>query len=251
MANPVKIPVIVSSTEKFGDGIYKVTFDPQKKLPRFKPGQFMHLAIDEYDPQGGFWPESRVFSVASSPERSDVAIIYSVKGKFTERMKNELVAGKACWIKMPYGDFIIDSIASNRQDVILVAGGTGISPYLAFLHKEINTCPSRRIILYYGVRTQEHIVCKDILLSCIKNLTGFSLQLFCEKTSNPDKNTLNMLGDYMHSGILNSKALINSYTECIEPIVFLSGPPQMIFAFKQNLTENGIKTENIAIDEWE
>ena len=32
----------------------------------FKPGQFLHLALDAFEP-GGFWPESRVFSIASAP----------------------------------------------------------------------------------------------------------------------------------------------------------------------------------------
>ncbi len=53
----------------------------------------MHLALDRYDP-GGFWPDSRVFSIASSPvERQRLTITYAVKGAFTTRMERELTPG--------------------------------------------------------------------------------------------------------------------------------------------------------------
>ena len=42
----------------------------RRRCPLFKPGQFLHLAIDPYD-GAGFWPESRVFSIASSPRDRD------------------------------------------------------------------------------------------------------------------------------------------------------------------------------------
>ena len=46
-------------------------------VPRFTPGQFLHLALDPYDADG-FWPDSRVFSIASSPDaRTNLAITYA------------------------------------------------------------------------------------------------------------------------------------------------------------------------------
>ncbi|MBD3420529.1 MAG: hypothetical protein GF398_10465, partial [Chitinivibrionales bacterium] len=48
-------------------------------------------------------------------------------------MQQELEIGKDVWLKLPYGHFIIDSCVKPEQDVILIAGGTGISPFLSFL----------------------------------------------------------------------------------------------------------------------
>ena len=98
-------------------------------MPRFRAGQFLHLALDPYDPTG-FWPESRVFSIASPPaQRDSVRITYAVHGQFTARMESDLAEGRQVWIKMPYGDFVIES----QADVVLFAGGTGVTAFTAFL----------------------------------------------------------------------------------------------------------------------
>ena len=95
------------------------------------------MAIDNYDPSK-FWPDSRVFSIASVPRNRDaIKITYAVKGKFTSRMENELKEGMTVWIKMPYGDFIIDGIG----EVVLLAGGTGITAFTAFIRPMSQTGP--------------------------------------------------------------------------------------------------------------
>ena len=94
-------------------------------VPRFTPGQFLHLALDPYDADG-FWPDSRVFSIASSPvARTNLSITYAVKGAFTTRMERELIVGAVVWVKLPYGEFVID----QSRDAVLFAGGTGVTAF--------------------------------------------------------------------------------------------------------------------------
>ena len=85
-------------------------------------GQFLHLALDAYDPTG-FWPESRAFSIASPP--SDEASCGSRTRSTADSRrgwKRELSEGAEVWVKMPYGDFVV-----TGEDVVLFAGGTGIT----------------------------------------------------------------------------------------------------------------------------
>jgi NAD(P)H-flavin reductase len=107
-----------------------VNFKPYGRVPLAKPGQFLHLTVDVYDPTGGFWPESRVFSIASAPGASEISIVYSVKGQYTKRMERVLAPGYEVWLKLPYGDFIVESAIEKDQDIVLIAGGTGLSPFL-------------------------------------------------------------------------------------------------------------------------
>jgi NAD(P)H-flavin reductase len=89
----------------YGDHVYTVELRPERPARKFLPGQFLHLALDEYDPSG-FWPESRVFSIASSPgQRERLRISYSVRGRFTARMEKEMRQGRWVWVKLPYGEF--------------------------------------------------------------------------------------------------------------------------------------------------
>ena len=74
-----------------GERVYTLTLRPERQVPRFRAGQFLHLALDPYDPSG-FWPESRVFSIASSPEeRQCLRLTYAVHGGYTARMEAGLI----------------------------------------------------------------------------------------------------------------------------------------------------------------
>ena len=107
MATPRKLRCTVCELRDHGDRVYSLRLRSERPLPQFRSGQFLHLALDPYDPSG-FWPESRVFSIASSPGRKDeVEIVYSVKGRFTSRMEKELCAGGEVWVKLPYGEFVV------------------------------------------------------------------------------------------------------------------------------------------------
>src|ERR1041385_7707594 len=131
-----------------GEQVYTVVLKPERPVPRFRAGQFLHLALDPYDP-AGFWPESRVFSIASAPaSREHVTITYAVHGPFTSRMERDLVEGRQVWIKMPYGDFVIDA----EGDVVLFAGGTGMTAFTAFL-EDLPPGRCRSVTVAYGARS--------------------------------------------------------------------------------------------------
>src|SRR6476469_4200804 len=131
MAPAQKLRCTVDGVIAHGDRVYTVTLRPERPAPRFRAGQFLHMALDAYDPTG-FWPESRVFSIASAPSQRDLLrITYSVQGAFTARMEAGLVPGREVWVKMPYGHFIIEP----RGEVVLLAGGTGITAFTAFLEQ--------------------------------------------------------------------------------------------------------------------
>jgi NAD(P)H-flavin reductase len=247
MANPIKILSFVKSVEKYGEGVYKVRLTPSKRLPRFKAGQFLHLTVDPYDPQGGWWPESRVFSIASNSTEEDVTIVYSVKGKYTKKMQEELVPDKEVWLKLPYGDFSIQPSLSENRDIILVAGGTGVSPYIPFINKEMVGLSEQKIKLIYGIRKPEHLLFKDVYENVIGNVSNFSLDLFIEQESIDNL----IIGANQITGIISLSHILNIIKELKNPTIFLSGPPKMIQTFKSGLIEKGINSDSIKIDEWE
>src|SRR5262245_23694219 len=118
MSTTRKINAVVRRIIDHGDHVYTVDMTTSSRVPPFRPGQFLHLALDEFDPSS-FWPESRVFSIASSPtERNMLTICYAVKGRFTTRMERELCEGRSVSLKLPYGDFVIN----QKRETMLLAG---------------------------------------------------------------------------------------------------------------------------------
>ena len=94
MASPSKIQAELVEKIAYSDSVMEYIFKPHGRVPRFKAGQFLHLAIDPYDPSFE-WPESRVFSIASSSlNRNIIRLIISIKGKFTKRIFMELIVCK-------------------------------------------------------------------------------------------------------------------------------------------------------------
>ena len=159
---------------------------PEGRLPRFKAGQFLHLTVDDYDPAGGFSPESRVFSIASPPGGDRVSIVYSVKGVYTRKMESRLKPGIDLWLKMPYGEFVIKSSVREGQDIVLVAGGTGISPFIPFLEERLHDGDMQsKVVLYYGARLRSYILFPDLLTRCAAKREWFTGNISIEKEA-PD-----------------------------------------------------------------
>jgi len=245
MANPIKLRAVVSKILPFGEGVYEVSLTPAGSIPRHKPGQFLHLTVDEYDPAGGFWPESRVFSIASAWGSGDLKIIYSVKGRYTKRMEEVLKAGTEVWLKLPYGEFIIENALNEKQTAVLVAGGTGVSPFLPFLENRMKIgIAERDIRLYYGVRRNAMLLGLQLIEQSAQ--MGVSTTILVEDEEPDFKATLS--GKH---GRLDIGKIIDECRYLENPAFFLSGPPQMIRAFKESMGANGIAKDNIIIDEWE
>lgn len=249
MGNPIKIRAIVKSVRAYGVGMYEVVMKPASRLPRFKAGQFLHLTVDEYDPMGGFWPESRVFSIASAPGSDTVSIVYSVKGSYTKKMEAYLKEGASVWLKLPYGDFVIDSSHDQGQDVVLVAGGTGISPFLPYLEARRDGGSGHESVrLFYGVRQVSAILGADLLRACLASMPGFEAHVSVE---DEPSSAVDLPGARVHDGRLRIEDIKKESEGLRDPVYYLSGPPAMIRAFKERLLGLGVGAGNIKMDEWE
>src|SRR5688572_19443981 len=181
MAVTQKLLCRVEHIVNHGDHVYTVALRPKQSAPRFRTGQFLHLALDPYDPTR-FWPESRVFSIASPPTPRDLLrISYSVRGRFTARMEGELFEGREVWIKMPYGDFVID----GRGDVVLFAGGTGITAFTAFI-EGLTPDTQQSVVLAYGARTSRLLIYRDVVERCAKNVPSMDASYFVEQANGAD-----------------------------------------------------------------
>ena len=245
MANPIKLKAVVSKIQSFGEGVYEVSLTPRGPVPRYKPGQFLHLTVDEYDPTGGFWPESRVFSIASAWGSAELKIVYSVKGRYTRRMEEFLKAGTELWLKLPYGDFVIESALSEGQAAVLVAGGTGVSPFLPFLENRMKDGTAKRDVrLFYGARKNAMLLALNLIEQSAE--TGVKTTILVEEEEPICKTPLSG-----KRGRLDVGNIINECTSMNNPAFFLSGPPQMIRSFKESMIVSGIDCHKIIIDEWE
>jgi len=234
---PQRLRCTVTEVLAHGEQVYSVFLQPESLAPRFQPGQFLHLALDEYSP-GDFWPDSRPFSIASAPtERGLLRITYAVKGQFTHRMEAELRVGREVWVKMPYGEFIVNA----ETDVCLLAGGTGITAFTAFLVALPKDHP-HRVYLFYGARRPELLLYRPMVEAASARCPGLRVYLFAEEGAN---------GTGCQSGRIDLEIAWKKIAAPLSTIYYLAGPPAMIHALPNELAQRGVPSDRVLIDAWD
>jgi ferredoxin-NADP reductase len=234
---PQKFRCRVTEILNHGEGVYSVFLEPGNLAPRFLPGQFLHLALDNYVP-GDFWPDSRPFSIASTPaDRGQLRITYSVKGKFSGRMEAELRPGREVWVKMPYGEFIVNA----NNEVCLLAGGTGVTAFTAFIAGLPAEHP-HGVYLFYGARRLDLLIYRSLVEAAAKRCHKLQVRFFVEEAAG---------GTDFLSGRIDTKAVFESISQPLSATYYLAGPPEMIQNLASGLVQQGVPPDRILADAWE
>lgn len=229
MAVVKKYLATVSQIKNPIPGIYTVSFEFEKGGFKFKPGQFLHLTLDEYDPSAA-WPESRCFSMQTSPQEEIIKITYAVKGRYTARMEKELKAGSKIWIKLPFGDLF--TLDHSLKNCVFIAGGTGITPFLSlFTDDTFNSYKNPS--LYFGAKSKDYNLYSGALSQAGKINPGFKVNTIYEDSE----------GILDIEKIFNENRTLSTY--------FISGPPLMIKSFRIFLIAQKVDESRIKTDEWE
>jgi len=140
-------------------------------IPDFEPGQYLTLGLPHPDKPGKvLW---RPYSIASPPERKDLLELYirwarqPVPGKFTSLLW-PLQPGATLDYKEPKGAFSIESVrpdgSPESRRMVLMGGGTGIAPFVAYaLHLRKHGC-ARQIVLCHGASYLDELGYRDLML---------------------------------------------------------------------------------------
>ena len=255
MSVPRKLRCRVSRITDHSEHVYTVELSPLVPDPRspipdhrplsFRPGQFLHLALDDYDPSR-FWPESRVFSIASPPATLPLRISYSVRGRYTARMEKELTEGRQVWVKLPYGEFVV----SATQPSVLLAGGTGITAFTSFIAGLTSDCP-HRVFLAYGARRPDLLVYRDLVEQQSAAVPNFRYVLFSESPVPDPRPPSPVPGLPLLPGCISVATIWPLLATPAESSFFVSGPPAMLKSVVTDLQNRGIQPAAIRTDAWE
>jgi ferredoxin-NADP reductase len=245
---PRKIRCTVAAITDHGGRVYTVDLALAGAAPSFRPGQFLHLTVDPYDPSG-FWPESRVFSIASSPsDRRRIRVCYSVKGRYTAKMEQALQAGREVWIKLPYGEFVID----DSIDAVLLAGGTGISAFTAFIEALKPEHP-KQVWLVYGAREPKLLLFREMIVAQFGKVPNFRVLFFTEAGSDGFSREMAALARSPQClpGLISLDLIWPRVTDAASKVFYLSGPPVMLTTLGDHLKTRGLAPDRIRTDAWE
>lgn len=214
----------IAEVRQLSDSTLSLTLkgDSLAKLS-FLPGQYANIKVPGTD-------QHRAYSFSSMPRDKAVSfLIRNVPGGLMSGFLREAARpGAALSMTGPLGSFYLRDI---RRPVLMLAGGTGLAPFLAMLDKiAADGGSGHPIHLIYGVNTDTDLVEQDKLEAFARLIPNFTyaVVVVSEDSAQPKKGYV---------------------TQHIEPAqlndgdvdIYLCGPPPMVEAVAANLRERGVE----------
>ena len=223
----------ISTIDHLSDTIvsFSVTLDDRQNL-NFLPGQYVNVVVPGTD-------QKRSYSFSSAPHVPEVSFVLrnTSTGVLPTYLRNEAKIGAPIEFTGPLGSFYLRQI---KRPLLLLAGGTGVAPFLAMVEAAVNYGGSGvPVHLIYGVTNDSDLVAVEKLEHGTKQLPNFTYSCCVADAQ----------GTYPHKGYV---------TGYIEPAhlnggdvdIYLCGPPPMVDAVKQYLGEQGIEPANFYFEKF-
>jgi predicted ferric reductase len=212
-----QVAASVVSVKSEGD-ITEITCKLDKNWESHRAGQFAFITFNRLE---GAHP----FTIASADrgEQGDKTITFFIKalGNFTRQLGHEIKVGQSAIIEGPYGRFQLERHSRSRRQV-WVAGGIGITPFLAWLESlqskptELNTAD-----LHYCTRNREKDQFVGRLQILCAGIPGIRLHIHSAQ----------------HGEVLTSESLRLADDQRKKTEVWFCGPRGLADALKKGLKE--------------
>jgi toluene monooxygenase electron transfer component len=145
--------------------------------------------------------------------------------------------GHTLAIELPYGD---TWLRSNDRNVVLVAGGTGVSPILAMLRQLVHNAFARRVTVVYGANTEDELACRRELRELASSLPTAELQCVVARPAKAWRGDTGLVTDSLRRLLADS-----SDTE-----YYVAGPPLMVNASVAVLRDGGVSLDRVHYDSF-
>jgi len=198
----------------------------------FTDGQFVNVVVPGTD-------MVRSYSLANAPEDSDrIDLIVKLLpgGAFSALLESGLHVGDSLTLHGPLGEL---RLRLSHRKVLMVAGGSGLAPFLSMLRNLERRGRSREIDLVFGARTRADLYLVGELERLVAALPGVT---FVPALSEPD--------DELWTGErgLVTEVIARRYTSLDGYDAYLAGPPAMIEASIPLITGLGVRPANVHFD---
>jgi ferredoxin-NADP reductase len=197
-----------------------------------KPGQFLTFAF-LFDGK----KVVRSYSICSSPAATryiEITPKRTEKGCVSVFLNDRAAVGMTVEASGPFGQFCFDP-ARHRQ-IVLIAGGSGITPIMAMLRYIDDLCLPTTVTLLYSVRTNNDVIFRSELEELQTRLNDFEYHLLLSQPpadwSGP-------------KGRLNREFAESVIKEPAANYFFLCGPGPFMDAARQILATMGVAPERI------
>jgi len=194
----------------------------------YKPGQFMIVQLV----RDGKVSESHPFTMASSPARDRLSITVKSVGDFTSTIGDTKTSDRA-YIDAPYGVFSF--LNHDARDLICIAGGIGITPFMSMLRYVYDKKLERNVVLIWGNKTEDDLPFRDEL--------G---RMAAERPSLKVVHVMSNQDDWPgETGYIDAEKLRKYVSSFQDGQFFVCGPPPMMASVIRTLRDLGVPKKSI------
>jgi predicted ferric reductase len=156
----------------------------QGKIFDYKPGQFTFISVQN----GRISKEPKPYTIASSPSNPDeIEFVIKNSGEYTSQLQHVLV-GDEVHVNKPFGIFSHLNHPAEK-DLVFVAGGIGITPFLSMLRWIKDNDPQRKVILLWGCRYSDDVIKQREFSEFEESMINFEWRLVLSDESDFDGET--------------------------------------------------------------
>ncbi|MBU4002482.1 MAG: ferric reductase-like transmembrane domain-containing protein [Proteobacteria bacterium] len=186
--------------------------------------------------------EEHPFSISSSPTRPDgIELVVREGGDWT-RLVSRIEPGTRCRVDGPYGLFS-HAQCPKGSELIMIAGGIGITPMLSMVRYMADTRDDRKTLLIWSSKTREHDFFQN-------EFEGFGHSLINLRVIRVFTRDTEAFGENGRLDKPRLKRLVSGMTT--SSYVYICGPPEMMkdtgkWLIELEFLKNRIFTENFGL----
>lgn len=243
----VQFPLKLVGSHMLAPSVRHLSFVRDDGLPLdFIPGQFIQVHFNY--PDGT--PTKRSYSLATRHDHAlgpgeaiDIAVSY-VQGGAATALFTALDDGQQIQASGPYGRFCLLPGDHNRR-YLLVATGTGVTPYRAMLPKLAELIAQRgiEVVLLFGARTPTELIYGDEFHAFAEAHPGFHF-MPCFSRASGDTGYPDARSGYVQD------ALAELSPDGETDIAYLCGNPNMVDATFEALKAAGLPVPHIRREKY-
>jgi predicted ferric reductase len=218
----------VASVTKQND-IINILLSPHNKRINFYPGQFVYIkCISKAVP-----PQMHPFSPSTTALEDQIRITVKALGDYTKKLE-KLSIGDKVFVYGPHGRFA-EVYKSKPRTFIWVAGGIGVTPFVALLHAEAIKPSGHTIYFFYATRTPQEQVFLSEIQAILTVTPGVKLIPWSSETN----------------GRLDAKKISEICGIPIQDaIVLICGPLPMMLSLNEQFLDLGLDEEQIIFEQF-
>jgi ferredoxin-NADP reductase len=210
---------------------------PENYDVQFQTGQFITL----------FWPDTpeykRAYSLSSSAlDRGLFEVTVKRDGKMGTRLVDWAKPGDKLGVIPPVGRFL--PVFEPDKQLICIAGGSGVTPFRAFVREATQRKLETRITILYSVRTTRDIIFNEEFRRMEKENPRFQFHVTCTRLEPDDPWT-------GRRGRITAPWIKEQIGDLSKTVFYACGPNALVEATETLLREElNVPKEQMRVEKW-